>query len=136
MAKVEGLARLKARFASLPPRIKFEVKAAIEKSADELIAFQKRLAPDDPSTPPPDLKSSIRKREGRHELSVEVFTDDFKAAWVEFGTAEHPAGGKFTGSTIPSIAAQPFFFPPYRASRRRIKSRISRAVKKAVKANA
>lgn len=122
MAKVEGLARLKARFASLPPRIKFEVKAAIEKSADELVAFQKRLAPDDPSTPPPDLKSSIRKREGRHELSVEVFTDDFKARWLEFGTV--------------NMSARPFFFGPYRTLRRRIKSRIGRAVKKAVKANA
>lgn len=118
MAKVEGLARLKARFAAIPKQMKVQVRAAIEKSADELVEFQKRLAPDDPRTAPPDLKSSIRTRDGRHDLSVEVFTDDFKARWLEFGTVK--------------MSARPFFYPPYRANRRRIKSRISRAVKKAV----
>jgi HK97 gp10 family phage protein len=122
MAKVEGLEKLKARFAAIPKEMKVQVRAAIEKSADELVAFQKRLAPDDPRTPAPDLKSSIRKRDGRHELSVEVFTDDFKARWLEFGTVK--------------MSARPFFFGPYRTLRRRIKSRISRAVKKAVKTGA
>lgn len=120
MAKVEGLARLKRRFAKLPQRMKTEVRLSLEKSADELVEFQKRLAPDDPRTAAPDLKSSIRKRDGRHELSVEVFTDDFKAAWLEFGTV--------------NMSARPYFFPAYRASKKRIKSRTSRAVKKAVKA--
>lgn len=94
-----------------------EVRPAIDQSADELIAFQKRLAPKDEGA----LEESIRKRDGAHELSVEVFTDDFKARWQEFGTV--------------NMSAQPFFFPPYRSLRRRIKSRISRAVRKAVRAN-
>lgn len=94
-----------------------EVKASLNQSADELVAFQKRLVPVDDG----DLRDSIQKRDGKHELSVEVFTEDFKARWQEFGTVK--------------MRAQPFFYPPYRASKRRIKSRTSRAVRKAVRAN-
>lgn len=117
MTKVEGLERLKKRFAKLPQKMRVEVRAAIDKSADELIAFQKRLVPVETG----ELRDSIEKRDGRHELSVEVFSDDFKARWVEFGTVK--------------MTARPFFYPAYRTLRRRIKGRISRAVKKAVKGN-
>lgn len=121
MVKIEGLAHLKKRLASLPQKIRTEVKASLETSADELVAFQRRLVPVDRG----DLRDSILKRDGRHELSVEVVAGNnkaFYAAMVEFGTVNAPA--------------QPYFFPPYRALKKRIKSRTSRAVKKAVKANA
>lgn len=116
--KVEGLERLKARFAKIPARMRAEVKVAIDKSAEELVAFQKRLVPVDDG----DLRDSIRAELGRHELSVDVkagSNDAFYAAMVEFGTVRN--------------SPQPFFFPPYRASRKRIRSRIGRAVSKAVK---
>lgn len=128
-SRVEGLERLKARFAKIPPAMRDEVRIAIEKGADELVEMQKRLAPVESG----ELRDSIRKRDGGHGLSVEVFTDDFKARWVEFGTSAHVAGGEFSGAQIPSIPARPFFFPAYRALRKRIKSRITRAVSKAVK---
>lgn len=120
MAKVEGLERLKRRFAKLPAKMRTEVKASLEKSADELVAMQKRLVPVDEG----DLRDSIEKREGQHELSVEVTGGDdkaFYARFVEFGTASQPA--------------QPYFFPAYRSLRKRIKNRTRRAVRKAVKAN-
>jgi hypothetical protein len=40
-------------------------------------------------------------------------------------------GGKFKGSQHPGTAAQPFFYPSYRALKKRAKSRMSRAAKKA-----
>lgn len=116
--RIEGLDRLKKRFARLPARMRAEVRASLEKSADELVAMQKRLAPVDDG----DLRDSIRKEDGRHELSIEVKAGDrkvFYAAMVEFGTVNAPA--------------QPFFFGPYRALRKRMRSRTSRAVRKAVK---
>lgn len=121
MAKVEGLARLKARFAKLPAKIKVEVRRSLEQSADELVAFQRRLVPVDDG----DLRDSIQKRDGRHDLSVEVVAGNrkaFYAAMVEFGTVNAPA--------------QPYFFPPYRTLRKRIRARTSRAIRKAVKSNA
>lgn len=118
--RVLGLDRLKRRLAKLPARMKAEVKAALDKSADELVAFQQRQVPVDDG----DLRDSIRKQDGRHELEVIVSAGDekaFYAAMVEFGTSK--------------TVAQPYFFGPYRALRRRIKSRTSRAVRKAVRAN-
>lgn len=119
MARLEGLERLKRRLARLPARMRTEVKAALETSADELVEFQKRLVPVESGA----LRDSIVKRDGRHELSVEVSAgnnDAFYAPFVEFGTVDTPAS--------------PFFFPPYRALRRRIRGRTSRAVRKAVRA--
>lgn len=53
--------------------------------------------------------------------------------FVEFGTSAHTAGGIFAGATIPAIPASPFFFVSYRANRRRVKGRITRAINKAAK---
>ena len=118
--RVEGLERLKRRLARLPGKIRTEVRASLEKSADELIAFQQSLVPVDQG----DLRDSIKKRDGAHELSIEVAAGDdnaFYARFVEFGTV--------------NTRAQPFFYPPYRALRNRIKSRTTRAVRKAVRAH-
>lgn len=118
MAKVEGLARLKERFARIPQRMRTEVRLALEKGAGELVDMQKRLVPVQHG----DLRDSIRWEDGRHELSVEVKAGNQKAFYarmVEFGTVKTPA--------------HPYFFPAYRALRKRIRSRISRAIGKAVR---
>lgn len=115
---VDGLAKLQARFAKIPKAMRTEVRVAIDKSADELVAMQQRLVPVEHG----DLRDSIRKEDGRHDLSVEVKAGSrniFYAKMVEFGTVK--------------MQARPFFFPSYRALRARIRSRISRAVNKAVK---
>lgn len=52
---------------------------------------------------------------------------------VEYGTSPHEQGGMFKGTQHPGTEAQPFFWPAYRMMRRRIKSRFSRALSKAIK---
>lgn len=127
-ARVIGLEELKARFARIPVKVRDAAKAAIDKGADELVAFQKRLVPIDTGA----LRDSIRKEPGRHELSVFIRAGgatttkpvrtgvsasyDYALA-VELGANKKPA--------------QPFFYPAYRASRKRIRGRITRAMKKA-----
>lgn len=130
-AKIEGLDRLKRRLARLPAKMKAEVKVSLEQSADELVAMQKRLVPIDQG----DLRDSIRKEEGRHELSVTVTAGGpattrrvRKGADVSY---DYALGQEFGTTDMP---AQPFFFPAYRALRRRIRGRTSRAVRKAVSA--
>lgn len=116
--KVQGLDRLKAKLAALPGETKTELLASLNVSADELVAMQKRLAPRDRG----DLAGSIEKIPGRHELAVIVQAggpDAIHGRWVEFGTQK--------------TRAQPFFFPSWRALRKRIKSRNSRASVKAAK---
>jgi len=74
---------------------------------------------------------------GDPDLSVRISAGNGKVRYahlVEFGAAPHINGGKFSGSQHPGTAAQPFFYPSYRALRRRVKSRISRATNRAAKA--
>jgi len=109
------LARLSARMETIPKAVRDAVQPALDRSADELVKRQKSLAPEDQG----DLRDSIRKEPGEHELSRKVLTDDFKARWQEFGTLAQPA--------------QPFFWPSYRLLKKRIEGRIKRAVSKAVR---
>lgn len=133
---IDGLEQLKRKLARIPKRMATEVKAALEAGADEMVVMSKGLVHVDDGV----LKSTIKKRPGRHEFAVEVVaggaettrsvrktakgnapTYDYAVA-QEFGTAE--------------MKANPYFFPAYRALRRRIKSRITRAGSKALKEEA
>lgn len=124
------------------------IRKAMEQSADEIVALAKTLVPADSGA----LRDSIgwtwgdaprgamtlgkvKSASGADRITIYAGDNDaFYARWVEFGTAAHKAGGKFEGSTIPAIPAQPFFYVSYRASRRRAKSRVTRAINKAAKA--
>ena len=131
-----GLDAMRRKMAAIPRKIRAEMETSLAASAEELVAMQKRLAPVDGG----QLRDSIRWVRGtvsgvrgmrgaltaenvsRDNMTATVLTTDFKAAFVEFGTVKR--------------TATPFFFPAYRALKRRIKSRISRAVNKAIKAGA
>lgn len=97
---------------------------ALDQGAAEIRDLAVRLAPEDDG----DLRASIRVEPGKHELQRRVKAGDekaFYARWVEHGTGE-PA------PTTP----QPFFWPAYRAQKKRVKARIARAARAAVKAAA
>lgn len=115
MARSSQLDRFNRRMNAIPKAVRKAVEPALDKSADELVALQKQLAPVDQG----DLRDSIEKRPGAHDLSRKVATDDFKARWAEHGTTKQ--------------AAQPFFWPAYRLLRKRIDNRLKRAIKKAVR---
>ncbi len=128
------------------------IKEAIRKSADEINALQRRLAP----VVSGDLQLSIRYTFGTYkpdnanvrgvtasggvgdpDLTVHFHAGDkdaFYAAWIEFGTAgPWQIKGKFMGSTHPGFAAQPFFYPGFRALKKRAMRRINTAARKAIK---
>lgn len=129
----EQVARLKQRIEAIPADARALVQKALDKSADELVSLQKRAVPVDEG----DLRKSIRKEPGTHDLSIRVEAGgplttkpvrkgksaqyDYALA-IEHGTATRPA--------------EPFFFPAYRLLRRRIKNRLARAVRAAVKKTA
>lgn len=145
--------RLLKKLAELPEAMRKAVGPAMDQGADEIVALQKRLAPKKSGA----LARSIKKVKGSYrpdnanvrgvgvgsegiegdpDLSVHVVAGDaeaFYAAFVEFGTAPHVNGGKFAGTEHPGAKAQPFFYPAYRALRKRTKARITRAGRKAAK---
>lgn len=148
--KVVGLERLNRKLRALPKAVEEEISKAMEQSANEIVAFAKSLAPVDDG----DLQMSIgwtwgdapkgamvlgkvrSSGRGAGNLQITVYAgggDAFYARFVEFGTAPHINGGRFAGSDNPGTSAQPFFYPAYRATRKRAKGRITRAVNKAAK---
>lgn len=157
-AKILGLAKLQRKLNKLPDVAKKQIRAAMEKSADEMVSMMKSLVPVDSG----DLKRSIGWTWGKApkgsisvaavtaanlgaDLTLTIYAGDdkaFYARWVEFGVVAQRAGHKVTnasgrvrtsGRTTKGASAQPFFYVSYRANRKRAKSRISRAINKSAK---
>lgn len=147
-ASILGLAKLEKKLKRLPDAATASIKKAMEQSADEIVSMMKSLVPEQSG----DLKDSIGWTWGKLPngstimaqakstlgggLTLTIYAGNdkaFYARWVEFGTAAHINGGMFAGSKHPGSKASPFFFVSYRANRKRVKSRIRRAVNKAAK---
>lgn len=159
---VTGLKSLEAKLKRIPKEVRSAVKQALAEGADEIVATMKNLAPVSANGshgwPPGMLRDSIvatfgdgstpkyaafRNRKGRRaiqandpDLSVTITAGNETVRYahlVEFGTKPHVNGGKFKGTQNPGTAAQPFFYPGYRANKKRVKARIARAINRAAK---
>ena len=134
-ARIIGLAKLQKKLNAMPKSVKQEIRKALEQSANEIVDMMRNLVPVDEG----DLRDSIgwtygdvpkgstalgsvRASELTGDLTITVYAGNstaFYARWVEFGTQK--------------MQAQPFFYPAYRALRRRAKGRVTRATNKAAK---
>jgi HK97 gp10 family phage protein len=117
MATVVGLERLQKKLRAMPERARLRIREALEKGASEVVRAQKALSAKSHRTG--NLAESDHWEDGDHQLQLRVVNDAFYAMHVEFGTSHS--------------AAEPFFFPGYRLSRKRVKGRVKRAVNAAVK---
>lgn len=147
-----GLARLNRKMTrTIPQKAKAAAVQAVIVGAYEVANLQYGLAPEDDgdlrksievtepgkATPPGGVAGDgvIVAREG--QAIITAGNDKVTYAHiVEYGSPPHIAGGMFAGALIPAIPAQPYFWPGWRALRRRVKSRITSAINKAVKAGA
>ncbi len=150
-SRIERREKVLAKLKALPAAVRSEIKQAMAQSADEVTAMQKRLVPVRTGA----LRDSIKQtwgnkpglssaglafggaKGGDPDLTVWFTAGGEREGWyarfVEFGTSAHEAGGKFKGATHPGTSAQPFFYPAWRANKRRAKARISRAITRAAK---
>lgn len=154
-----GLPSLRRKLRAMPDMARAEIMLAMEAGAEEVCAMARNLAPVDDG----DLRDSIgwtwgdpprgaiviaksRPLKNGGDMRLTVYAGDdraFYARWVEFGTQAHSlAKGadassrrrkSLPGRQHPGAKATPFFFPSYRANRKRMKSRVSRAITKAAK---
>ena len=119
----------------MPKSVKQEIRDALEQSAEEIVSLARDLVHVDEG----DLRDSIGWTYGdirngsislgsvlaselTGDLTITVYAGNskaFYARWVEFGTRK--------------MKARPFFYPAYRALRRRVKGRVTRATNKAAK---
>jgi HK97 gp10 family phage protein len=125
--------RLAKRLAAIPKAVKEAVHPALIKSGEELAARMKALAPVDTgklrdsivATPPGQATPPYSQPGGSTvagENQVLVTAGDTGVRYphlVEYGTTNAPA--------------QPFFWPAYRLSKKRIQNRVKRAIGKAVR---
>lgn len=148
---IAGADSLNRKLRELPDAARRLIAPALEQSAQEVVNLARDLAPHGRTG---ELRDSIDwqwggteggsselgtvRLEGRGagNLTITIFAGDdraFYARWIEFGTAPHINRGRFRGSENPGTRARPFFFPAYRAVRKKVKSRVSRAVTKSAK---
>lgn len=138
---VDGLAKFEARWKRIPKKAVENVRIAMEKSAIEIVEEMRARAPHESGA----LANSIRWTWGEapagsftistfngrkfSSLRITIFAgtrdkslgdqDAFYARFQEFGTI--------------NMSANPFFFPVWRARRKRVKGRVSRAISKAIR---
>lgn len=138
---MQGQAALKARFEAVPQKIRDALAKQLELEAAKVVADMKRLVPVDTGAlrdsinwtwgDAPAGSLSIGKVRGREfgKISITIYAgtrdkslgdaDAFYARFQEFGTVK--------------MTASPFFYPAWRANKTRVKSALSRAVKKAAR---
>jgi len=131
---VLGMARLRRQLTvDIPKSVRKAARDALALGASELVDEMRRLVPVDKG----DLRDSIGwtfgsapagslvldTMGGGKDLKVTVYAggrDAFYAWFQEFGTK--------------NMSPNPYFFPSYRKLKRRIKSRITRNINKAIRA--
>lgn len=146
MARVylKGLPQLKAKLIRLKQETMHSVRPAMEMAASEIVAMMRRLVPVDHG----DLQDSIgwtwgeapkRSLSFSHVIAgnkITIFAGNevaFYARWIEFGTAPHINGGRFQGTENPGTPPRPFFYPAFRALRKKAKLTMAKAIRQSVR---
>lgn len=142
---VEGLDRLKRKLTrTIPNTVVDATIKAMEQGADEVVAMMQRLAPKDTGNlaktigwtwgdPPKGAMVLSRSPKTGDGLVITIYAGDettlvgeraqFQLARLqEFGTQ--------------SMKENPFFFPSWRALRKRVRGRVTRQMRKAVREGA
>lgn len=129
---LEGVERLMRRFEAMPDKVRAATRDAVQKGAAEMVAEMIAIAPrdNDPNNGE-QVREHIRWEVGRlGDVSAVVIADAKdakgrpKASRVELG---HMAED---GTEVP---ASPFFYPVVRLRRKRVRSRITREMRKAIR---
>lgn len=157
-----GLNRLKRKLTvTIPAHAEKATVEAMEQGATEMVALMKSLAPKKSGKlaasigwtwgDAPKGALALGKMRGRGATGRKYITiyagggDAYYARFIEFGTQSHTITAKnapalhLHGDIFveevehPGSAAQPFFYPAYRALRKRVRGRITRQMKKAIK---
>jgi len=83
--------------------------------------------------PPKYSQRLAQVQAGGLQVTIYVGGPDARdAAWHEHGTRPHIVGGLFAGAVHPGTAAQPFFFPGWRAKRNEVRKMLREAIRAAV----
>lgn len=142
MAEIVGLDKVARVFRTLPYKSQVRIRNALSQGADEIVDAAKTLisAARTPGTDPHHVRDTVQRSEIKvssteRSAYVTITAGDTKetaqaAFRTEYG---RDAGGDGVNAGHPGHKAKPFMFPAYWALRRRVRSRISREINRAVK---
>lgn len=144
--RVKGIPSLRRKLIALKEKTLPDIRPAMEQAANRITDMMRRVVPVGQGDllasigwtwgEAPRGSVSVSARAGQNKITIFAGNEKaFYARWVEFGTAPHEQGGKFAGTDHPGTAAQPFFFPSFRANRREVKRMITRAIRDAMRKN-
>lgn len=162
---VEGLARLTRKLRQkIPEHVERATVAAMETGAEELVSLMRSLAPKQSGDLARSIGwtwgeapkgamalGKMRGRGGKGKKYITIYAgggDAYYARFIEFGTQPHTIKAKNSPAlhlhgdifveevSHPGSSAQPFFYPAYRALRRRVRGRITRQMRKAIREGA
>ena len=152
---VGGVAEFSARLRSVATKIEAPVRAELEKIASDMVKQMRAVVAkrngklaasiDYTFDKPPKGSLAIGTIGGSSKGSICVtiyaggkggFGDAFYARFVEFGTRPHSLAGPGGegGALHPGARAQPFFYPVFRANKKKVKPRIRAVLRRALKA--
>lgn len=132
-----GLSSFQKRMRAVPAAARKAVQPALVREADKMAATMRQLAPDDPATSAPDLRTSIvvtgpgattppYSQPGgsavvpENAVAITAGNTDVRYPHLqEYGTTKH--------------GAQPFFWPAFRMHRNRALAAIKRSIGKAIR---
>jgi HK97 gp10 family phage protein len=154
-------AQLKKKLSVLPKAVQEAVRAAMEEAAQDIVNKMRAQVPVDTGNlrdsinwvwgaAPKDAKvitsvGTLKAAEGINTSQITIFAGDYYAyyaRWVEFGTRGRAPGryrderghtrnaGKRGHAATP---ARPFFYPTWRAERKKIRARMARRINAAIK---
>jgi ABC-type sugar transport system substrate-binding protein len=141
---MDGAARFQAKMALIPKAVITEVRKAMEEGAEEIVGYMKRLVPRDDgllaasigwtwgAAPAGSVAITSVGGPGGAIGTITIFAGDATTV------VTNSRGKAFQNALIQEHgtkerAANPFFYPAYRALRSRVRSRITRSFKKAVR---
>lgn len=137
MANDGGLSSFQRRMRAVPKAARAAVQPVLMKQAEAMADTMRNLAPDDPATDAPDLKSSIAvtgpgestppySQPGgaavvpENAVAITAGNSDVRYPHLqEYGTSKH--------------RAQPFFWPAFRLHRKKALAAIKRGIGKAIR---
>lgn len=132
---VNGIPQVKAMFRRKAAQVIAEASAAAKNAGEQVVQAQKFLAPVDERK----LIESIRA-EDASEVTTRRGKRGFIGVIVKAGNAATTvttnSGGRFDNARLQEFgtkkrAANPFFYPAWRVRRSRVRSAMSRAIRKA-----
>jgi len=142
---VQGLGEFNKRWGAIPKAVRLAAQTALGKGATVLVADMNKTKPIQAirvgwpwgEAPTGSLALGSYGEPGQ-SLRITIYATATTAdgafpavaRWFEFGTSERRTKkGAYRGR----IAAHPYFYPVYRARKRRVKSRVTREINKAIK---